>query len=42
MPHYLKINTRPLSLIIEINIPSLETISSYSLFISSGASISIV
>jgi ABC-type transport system involved in Fe-S cluster assembly fused permease/ATPase subunit len=42
VPYHLKINTRPLSLIIEAGISSLETIFSYSLFASSGASISVV
>jgi hypothetical protein len=42
MSHHLKVNTRPLSLIIKISIPSLETIFSYNLSINSGASISIV
>jgi hypothetical protein len=40
--YYLKVNTRPLSLTIKINISSLKTIFSYNLFTNSGASISVI
>jgi hypothetical protein len=40
--HHLKVNIRFLSLIIEAGIFSLETIFSYNLFISSGASIFVI
>jgi hypothetical protein len=42
VPHYLEVNIRLLSLIIEAGISNLETISLYSFFINSGASISVV
>jgi hypothetical protein len=40
--YHLEVNIRFLSFIIETGIPSLETIFSYNLFVSSGASISVV
>jgi hypothetical protein len=42
VPYYLEINIRPLSLTIKASILSLETIFSYNLSVSSGASISVV